>query len=327
MNSKINSAVLCALLWMSFGPHQPEALAQEPHSFRQTHYYLPPLALLPGQDLRVCAANGGKLPGAEPPPHFPEDMQVEVRLLGADGAELVAPTLKALELERLALCFDFEGGTLGPATGVLPEMVLAEVVIYGFNPSKGFAFVTGEAGSRALGSPRIFQLPAVQAEAPVTPGKFMGYRPQFYLRPSDLGRSSTQVFGPFTLAADAVVELCVADAAKVPVDNVSLNFTQIEWTVEVYGADGLEPLLVRGSPAPDGLGELGGCFDEIGLADLALGGPDTGNPEIVVVILLHANMPENSQSVPVATGKLKLIDAIDPVPLLLPAVQAARPAR
>ena len=325
MNRTIAPNALCAVLLMLAAFHVAPARASEEYSFRKTHHFFEPVALLPGQSLRICAAHGEKAAMRKQSLYFPEYMLVEIKVYGIDGAPLIAPMAKTLEADALGLCFDVDGSQLAPAGSAPPDAVLAEVVVSAHASTKGFGFVTMEAHDPARNLIDALLLPAVQADEPVTPGRFWGYRPQFFLRTTEVGGAPSYAFGPLTLAAGQEIELCASDAAKVPTEQLSLSYENITWRYEVYELGSTAPVLIV---AEEVEGEsLGSCFDPIRLADLDLVLPDGTQPETIgLVILLYASAPAGAQPVPMATGRLKTVILDEPVALLLPAVQAAREA-
>jgi hypothetical protein len=328
MHRTIAPTTICAVLLVLAAMQVAPARASDEASFRKIHHFFEPVGLLPGQSLRICAAHAEKAAMRKLSLYFPESMLVELRLYGMDGAPLITPVARSLEADSLGLCFDVDSSDLGPPGAAPPDAILVDVVVSAHVSTKGFGFVTMETHDPARNLPGALLLPAVQADEPVAPGRFSNYRPQFYLRTTDVGSASTHAFGPFTLAAGQELELCAADAAKVPTETLPLNFSEIVWTAEVYALDGMTPVLTVVA-ADAGPGSPGTCFDLIRLADLDWTSPDGTQPEaIVVVVLLYASTPAGTQTVPMATGKLKpiIFDEPEPVPLLLPAVQAAREA-
>lgn len=296
--------------------------ARNPNSDKQTHYYSPPILLLPYMEqLRICvadaASSGRRVTGQL-------KLQVmEARVYDLNGGILLETDPKLLAPGESGVCLDIATDKLGPPGGAFPTAIVAELIVSAPAESKSVPIVTFELRDSRNNTSSAVLLPVVQAEAPIAPGRFTNYRPQFYFRTTDVSGTLTHVFGPFTLAAGQAVEICAADATQVPTDPISLNFTKMEWTTEVYDIGG-RPLLIL---AEEVEGESSGvCFEEISLAELALGGPDSTQPKTMnLLILLYAKAPPGSRMVPMATGRLTKAELTDP-PLLLPAVQATREA-
>jgi hypothetical protein len=316
-----------AVLLAVVGTPPSTAEARNPNSTKQTHYYSPPILLLPYiEQLRVCVADVAKTGSdrSRQSLYFPESMLKEINVYGMDGALLLATEAASLEPDRLGVCTEIATDELGSPDIAPPAAILAELILSAPAESKSVPLVT-------FGTAHGLLLPAVQADAPMTPGRFSNYRPQFYFRTTDVG-TLTHVFGPFTLTAGQEVEICAADAAALPGDPISLNPTEIAWTVEVHatargGDTTLDDVVVV--KEVDSSGPKANCTGAITFDDILRDqGSDPGPVEsLVVVVLLYASASPETQAVPMATGWLKsTLDEPEPVPLLLPAVQAAREA-
>jgi hypothetical protein len=315
-------ATVVALLAATSTPFST-AEARNPNSTKKTHYLSPPIPLLPYiEQLRICVADA-EMATTGKQTYFQYKL-TNVRVISFNGGTLMETEPKLLAPGELGVCFDIDTNELGPAGGAPPEAILAELIVSAPPESQAVPIVTFELRDPESDTTRALLLPAVQAEAPIVPGRFSNYRPQFYSRTPDVG-TLTHIFGPFTLTGKQEVEICAADAAKIPTDSFSLNFEEIKWTIQGWDIETKQLILEKDIETE----ERGVCFDGIGIADLGLGEPGGAELETLgLLILLYASAPPGSQAVPMATGRLKLLIFDEPIPvsLLLPAVQAAREA-
>lgn len=333
MNRTLATLTTVAVLLGATGAPFSTAEARDQNSDKQTHYYSPPILLLPyiEQHLRICVADAAKAA------HRNITTYLKLQVKGGAIYNLAGDVLLEIEPGSSAsnegdACLDIATNELGPPGGAPPEAILAELNVSTPAESKSVPIVTFE--HRDPGSNRSIALllPAVQAEAPIAPGRFSNYRPQFYFRTTDVG-TLTHIFGPFTLTAGQEVDICAKDVAALANEMFPLNFTEIVWRIEVH-ATARKGDTTLGEfdfvKEIDRSGPKANCTDAITLADILQDQDiDPGPVEsLVMVILLYAEAPPGAQVVPMATGRLKpiIFDEPEPVPLLLPAVQAAREA-
>ena len=292
------------------------------------HFVYPPIEFSALQRLNVCVGDAARALPPHPGHGSPGDRALlfEIELFGLDGAPLMAPVQTLLEPALLARCVTIDGTTTDLADSATPETVVTLVTLVSASPAaegprRPPSPVTSLDFSTHAGGPQMPLLPAIQAQAPYAPGLYGKYRPQFYWRSSDV---PAQVFGPVRMQPGQVLEVCAADAAALTGGVMPADGGILDWRVEIHASRS------RGQTVFDDISvvkEVDGCSDPIGFAELAMQEPvPPEEPNVVVaLILVYAEAPPGRRVVPMATGRLTS-DEPEAVPLLLPAVQAAREA-
>jgi hypothetical protein len=323
------ASLALALTWSI--PSQAQPFIGFPDADVESGRFLyPPIEFSALQSLNVCVGDAARVLPPHPGQGLPGDRPLlfEIELFSLDGAPLMAPVQTLLEPALLARCVTIDGTTTDLADSATPETVVTMVTLVSASPAvEGPRLppspVTSLDFSTHTGGPHMPLLPAVQAQAPYAPGQYgkYGYRPQFYLRSSDV---PAQVFGPVRMQPGQVLEVCAADAAALTGGVMPADGGILDWRVEVHASRS------RGQTVFDDISvdrQVDGCSGEISFDELAMHEPvPPEEPNIVVaLILVYAEAPPGRRVVPMATGRLTSEEP-EAVPLLLPAVQAAREA-
>jgi hypothetical protein len=155
-------ATLLPAAILGFSP----AEARDPNSFKQIHYFSPPILLLPQLELRICTAHIEKPASRRQSLAVREDMIAELKAYDLERTPLIEPRSRALNVEGLGVCFDVSASELGIPGGAPAEAVLIEVVISAFASSRDFALVSMELRDCVSDTTHTLLLPAAQAAAP-----------------------------------------------------------------------------------------------------------------------------------------------------------------
>lgn len=309
-------------------PNQAQVLTGFPDADIDNRFIYPPIEFSALQSLNVCVGDAARALPPHPGQGSPGDrgLLFEIELFGLDGAPLMAPVQTLLEPALLARCVTIDGTMVDLPDSATPETVVTMVTLVSPSPaaqgpSVPPSLVTSSDFSTHVGGPYVPLLPAIQAHAPYAPGLYGKYRPQFYWRGSDV---PAQVFGPVRIQPGQVLEVCAADAATLTGGVMPADGAILDWRVEVHASRS------RGQTVFDDISvvrQVDGCSGEISFDELAMHEPvPPEEPSIVVaLILVYVEAPPGRQVVPMATGRL-ISDEPGAVPLLLPAVQAAREA-
>lgn len=298
--------------------------ARDASSLRESVFVFGPIGLAQGQQLHACTTSGSKRKSL----YFPEDLLMEIRTeaYAMDGSVRFFGLVRLEDPVRPG-CFPID--VSGSASGDPEDLVVVQRVrlpAEATSPADRHDNIWIVQRARDLGGQApladALLLPAAHG---VSDGDgthstpfFSNYRPQFYYRSHD-GRSPTHVFGPLNFVSGQHLRICAADASRVPTDKVSLDFTEMKWTVEVYGAQGDQPLLRVESLIDDPV-RLGDCFD-IDAGQLGVIG---GAPPGAILVAVYFELPAGTAVVPIASAELSVPGGPAEASLLLPAVQQIR---